>query len=80
MKRIIPAIGGLALTLSLALPVQAAPVERSVRWVCTVEGVPVTFVAAPAAAERGIRQADARAGTIAFEGIFGEDCEVVVGT
>jgi hypothetical protein len=78
MKRVTTAIGGLTLALALTSPLQAAPVERSVKWVCTVEGEPITFVAAPAAAEHGIRQADARAGTIAFEGIFGESCEVVV--
>jgi hypothetical protein len=76
MKRIIPAVA-IALTLTFGLSAQAAPVERTVRWVCTIEGVPITFVSAPAAAEHGIRQADATAGTIAFEGIFGESCEVV---
>jgi len=77
MKRVISAFGAVGLALALALPAQAAPVERSVRWVCIVEGEAVTFVAAPAAAEHGIRQADATAGTIAFERLFGEVCEVV---
>jgi hypothetical protein len=75
MKRIIPAIGAVALTLTLALPVQADPVDRSVRWVCVVEGESVTFVSAPAAALHRITQANATAGEV-FHELFGEDCHV----
>jgi len=75
MKRIIPTIGAVALTLTLALPVQADPVDRSVRWVCVVEGESVTFVSAPAAALHGITQANATAGEV-FHELFGEDCHV----
>lgn len=75
MKRIIPAIGAVALTLTLALPVQADPVDRSVKWVCVVEGESVTFVSAPEAALYGITQANGTAGEV-FHELFGEDCHV----
>jgi hypothetical protein len=75
MKRIIQAIAAVALTLMLASPVQADPVDRNVKWVCVVEGEPVTFVAAPEAALHGITQANATAGHV-FHDLFGEDCHV----
>jgi hypothetical protein len=80
MKRRLNAfIAGIALTLALALPASAGANTGAVKWVCDVpdEGL-VTFVSAPAAAEHGIRRADTRAGTLAFERLFQEECEVVL--
>jgi hypothetical protein len=80
MKRRLNAfIAGIALTLALALPASAGAKTGTVKWVCDVpdEGL-VTFVSAPAAAEHGIRRADTRAGTLAFERLFQEECEVVL--
>jgi hypothetical protein len=80
MKRRLNAfIAGIALTLALALPASAGAKTGAVKWVCDVpdEGL-VTFVSAPAAAEHGIRRADTRAGTLAFERLFQEECEVVL--
>jgi hypothetical protein len=80
MKRRLNAfIAGIALTLALALPASAGAKTGAVKWVCDVpdEGL-VTFVSAPAAAEHGIRRADSRAGTLAFERLFQEECEVVL--
>jgi hypothetical protein len=80
MKRLsIVFIAAMALTLALALPASAGAKTGEVLWLCDPDGSgEVTFVSAPAAAEHGIRQADSRAGTIAFEGVGGEDCRVVV--
>jgi hypothetical protein len=75
VKRIIQAVAAVALTLTLALPAQADPVNRSVKWVCVVEGEAVTFVSAPEAALHGIEQANATAGRV-FHDLFGEDCHV----
>jgi hypothetical protein len=75
MRRIIPAVAAAFLTLTLAPSAQADPVDRSVKWVCVVEGEPVTFVSAPAAALHGIKQANATAGQV-FHELFGEDCHV----
>jgi hypothetical protein len=72
-------VAAIALTLTLALPASAGAKTGAVKWVCDVPGEgEVTFVSAPAAAEHGIRQADSRAGTLAFERLFGEECEVVL--
>jgi hypothetical protein len=75
VKRTRLALAAAILTLTLASPVRADPVERSVKWVCVVEGEAVTFVAAPEAALNGIQQANAKAGQV-FHDLFGEDCHV----
>jgi hypothetical protein len=75
MKRIIQTVAAAVLTLTLAPPVQADPVDRSVKWVCVVEGEAVTFVSVPEAALHGIEQANAKAGQV-FHELFGEDCHV----
>ena len=80
MKKFIRALVPAALvvlTLSLALPAQAA-VVKTVNWVCDVPGEPepVTFVSAPAAALHGITRANATAGQV-FLNKFGEVCTVV---
>lgn len=83
MKRLsIAFIAAIALTLALALPASAGAKTGEVLWKCDPDGSgseqEVTFVSAPAAAEHGIRRADSRAGTIAFEGVGGEVCRVAV--
>ena len=76
MKRIVLAVAALALTGALALPVQAEPVPRTVRWVCEVEGGEVViFVTAAERARDGIVKADSKAGQV-FAELFGEDCHV----
>lgn len=75
MRRIIRVVAAVALTLTLPLPLQADPVDRSVKWVCVVEGEAGTFVSAPEAALHGIEQANATAGQV-FHKLFGEDCHV----
>jgi hypothetical protein len=77
------ALAALALVLTLALPASAGAKTGDVLWRCDPDGPlgpeqEVTFVSAPRAAEHGITQADSRAGTIAFEGVGGEVCRVVV--
>jgi hypothetical protein len=81
MKRLFTAfIATIALTLALALPASAGAKPDDVLWRCDPDGdgpeQEVTFVSAPAAAEHGIRRADERAGTLAFERVGGEDCHV----
>jgi hypothetical protein len=71
MKRISQVLAAVILTLTLAPSAQADPVDRNVKWVCVVEGEPVTFVSVPAAALHGIKQANATAGQV-FHELFGE--------
>lgn len=76
MKRIMLATAAAALTGALALPAQAGPVPRTVRWVCELEGGEVvTFVTAAEPARHGIVQANSRAGEV-FATLFGEECHV----
>ena len=78
MKRPVKAmVAAIALTLTLAGGV-TAPVGAqtgAVKWVCTVDGVDVTFVSAPEAARHGITQANSKAGVV-FKNQFGEVCRV----
>jgi hypothetical protein len=76
-------VAAIAATLTFALPASAGAKTGDVLWRCDPDGSgteqeEVTFVSAPAAAEHGITQADRKAGTIAFEGVGGELCRVVV--
>jgi hypothetical protein len=76
VKRIVLAVAALALLGPFALPVQAEPVPRTVRWVCELEGgEEVTFVTAAERARDGIVQANSTAGQV-FADLFGEDCDV----
>ena len=77
MKRSVKVmVAAIALMLTLAVTAPAGAQTGAVRWVCTVDGVEVTFVSAPEAARYGITQADGRAGVV-FETLFGEeDCHV----
>ncbi len=76
MKRIMKAVvAAIVLTVMLALPAQGAAVDRTVKWVCIVDGQPVTFVSAPEAARPGIVQANSTAGQT-FNTQFGEVCSV----
>ena len=76
MKRIVLAAATLAILGPFALPVQAEPVPRTVRWVCELEGGEVvTFVTAAEPARGGIVRADSTAGQV-FADLFGEDCHV----
>jgi hypothetical protein len=76
VKRIVLAVAALALVGTLALPVRAEPVPRTVRWVCQIEGGEVvTFVTAAEPARDGIVKADSKAGQV-FADLFGEDCRV----
>jgi hypothetical protein len=75
MKRFIKAaVAAIVLTMMLALPAQGAA-SRTVKWVCIVDGQPVTFVSAPEAARPGIEQANMTAGQV-FNTQFGEVCSV----
>jgi len=78
VKRVIVAIAAAAaLPAALALPAQADPVPRTVKWECELEGGEVvTFVSAPEAARDGIKQANSTAGQV-FATQFGEECHVV---
>ena len=76
-RRFTALIAAIALTLALALPASAGAKTGDVLWRCDPDGSGfVTFVSAPAAASHGIHTADNHAGTIAFEGVGGEDCHV----
>ena len=73
MKRAVKGIfATVVLTLTLALPAGAG---ADTKWICVVEGEPVTFVTAGDAARFGIEQANSRAGAV-FNEQFGEDCHV----
>jgi hypothetical protein len=65
-------VAAVALTLTLALPAGAG---AQTKWVCVVNGEPVTFVTAADAARHGIEQANSKAGVV-FHDLFGEDCHV----
>jgi hypothetical protein len=65
-----------ALTLTLALPASAG---ARTKWLCTpLGGDEVTFVSAADAAFHGISRANERAGLLAFNRLFGEQCTVVL--
>jgi hypothetical protein len=68
-------LAAIAVTLTLALPASAGAHTGSVKWVCVVNGEPVTFVSAPEAARAGIEQANSTAGVV-FHDQFGEECHV----
>jgi hypothetical protein len=72
-------VAAIALILTLAVTAPVGAQTGAVKWVCTVDGVDVTFVSAPEAALHGITQADSRAGVV-FETQFGEEnCHVESG-
>ena len=79
-RRFTASIAAIVLTLALALPASAGAKTGDVLWRCDPDGdgpePEVTFVSAPAAASHGIHTAHNHAGTIAFEGVGGEDCHV----
>lgn len=76
MKRPIKTmVAAIALALALALPAAAGAKTGDVKWVCVVNGEPVTFVSAPEAARYGIDTANSRAGVV-FHDQFGEECHV----
>lgn len=76
MRPIKAMVGALALILTLAVTTPAYAHTGAVQWICTVDGVDVTFVSAPEAALHGLTQADSTAGVV-FENQFGEeDCHV----
>jgi hypothetical protein len=68
-------LAAIAVTLTLALPASAGAQTGAVKWVCVVNGEPVTFVSAPEAARHGIDQANRTAGVV-FHDQFGEECHV----
>jgi hypothetical protein len=68
-------VAATVLTLALALPASAGAKTGAVKWVCIVDGQPVTFVSAPEAARHGIEQANSKAGVV-FHDQFGEECHV----
>src|SRR5688500_19827978 len=61
-------VAAVALTLTLALPAGAG---AQTKWVCVVNGEPVTFVTAADAARHGIERANSKAGVV-FHDLFGE--------
>jgi hypothetical protein len=66
----------IALTLTLALPASAG---ARTEWQCTPpDEEEVTFVSAGDAAFDGISRANQRAGVLAFNRLFEEECEVVL--
>ena len=75
MKRRFTAfITALALALTLALP---ASVEARTKWLCTPPGEDeTTFVSAANQAFDGINRANDRAGSLAFNRLFEEECRV----
>ena len=77
MKRPVKAmVAASALVLTLAVTAPVGAHTGAVKWLCTVDGVVVTFVSAPEAARDGLTQADSRAGEV-FENLFGEEnCHV----
>jgi hypothetical protein len=77
MKRRFTAfIAALALTLMLALPASAG---ARTKWLCTPPGEDeTTFVSAADQAFDGINRANDRAGLLAFNRLFGEECRVVL--
>jgi hypothetical protein len=73
MKRPVKSIvAAVALMLTFALPAEA---RAETKWICVVDGEPVTFVTAADAARHGIEKANSTAGVV-FHELFGEDCHV----
>jgi hypothetical protein len=69
-----PMVAAIAVTLTLALPASAGAKTGAAKWVCVVDGEPVTFVSAPKAARHGIEQANRTAGVVFQK--FGKACHV----
>jgi hypothetical protein len=79
MRLIKAMVAAIALMAILTVTAPAGAQTGAVKWVCTVDGVDVTFVSAPEAALHGITQADSKAGVV-FETQFGEEnCHVESG-
>jgi hypothetical protein len=72
-------VAAIALALTVALPASAGAQPGAVKWLCTPLGEEErTFVSAAAPAFHGINRANERAGFLAFNRQFQEECRVVL--